>query len=352
GVNYMVVSQTERTIQVAGGDYGQVLTVPATVAAQGLTWQVTGIEKDALKDNANLAAVIWEPEAAFTATVTNPNLLLYVKDEQYAQSAVKNVVVNGTANSIVLAEAATGNSFYCPQAFTAHQISYTHNYQMQTGIGEAKGWETLALPFDVQSITHQEKGNIVPFASRNYSEERPFWLYELTGSGFVEAGSIKAYTPYIISMPNHPQYYDQWLLRGNVTFAASDVVVGVTSDVRTATYGDRTFVPCFTEKGSNEGLYAMNVNNDYVVNNSGMTEGSKFVLDMRSVHPFEAYMTTTSSNPQYSFGIFDGMATKVGALEVGDLLKDGTYYDLQGRKTLAPTKKGVYITNGRKKVIK
>ncbi len=354
GVNYSVVSQTEKTVNVVTGNYGQVLTVPATMTQNGKTWTVTGISNDALKDSEELAAVIWNPSAAFTATVSNPNLLLYVKSEEYAPAAIKNVVVNGTANSITLTEAASGNNFYCPQAFTARSISYTHRYSMTTGIGESRGWETLALPFDVQNITHETKGDITPFANRKSGDaNKPFWLYELTGSGFTEAASIKAYTPYIISMPNNPQYDSQWLLSGSVTFSASNVTVGKTEDVNTATYRDRTFVPNFVAKGAAEGLYALNVNNDYTTNESGMTEGSKFVLNMRMVHPFEAYMTT-ASNARQVIDVFEDMTTDIKMLGIWEQCggDDGAVYDLQGRKVSHMTK-GVYVgKKGQKYIIK
>ena len=295
------------------------------------------------------------PEAAFTATVNNPNMLLYVKAERYAPSAIHNVVVNGTANSIVLTEAQSGNNFYCPQMFTARSISYKHNYRMTTGIGESRGWETIALPFDVQTITHETKGSIVPFAKwKSDDSSKPFWLYELTGSGFVEAGSIKAYTPYIISMPNNAQYDSQWLLNGNVTFSASNVIIGKTEDMKTATYRDRTFVPNYADRGAAEGLYALNVNNDFTTNNSGMTEGSKFVLNMRQVHPFEAYMTS-SSNARTYFDIFDDLSTDIKEefiVRSSQFMVGERVYDLQGRKVEHPSKKGVYIVNGKKMIIK
>ena len=181
--------------------------------------------------------------------------------------------------------------------------------------------------------------------------KKPFWLYELTGNGFVEAGSIKANTPYIISMPNHPRYDNEWLLKGKVTFAASNVTVSKTEDIVKPTYGDRTFVPSFAEKEIDAGVYALNVNNDFENNTSGMTEGSKFVLNMRKVHPFEAYMTTTSNAPQYAIGIFDGMPTGIRTIDEAGGLKE-EYYDLQGRKTNTPTQKGVYIKNRKKVIIK
>ena len=353
GVNYTVVSQADRTVKVTGGDFGQVLTVPATVTQNGKTWTVTGIDANALKNNTELAAVIWNPTYNFTATVSNPNLLLYVKAEQYAPSSIQNVVVNGTASNIVLKEASSGNNFYCPQTFVAQKISYTHNYQMQTGIGEARGWETIALPFDVQTITHATKGTIKPFANwKSGDTAKPFWLMELTGTGFVETGSIKAYTPYIISMPNNSQYDNQWLLNGKVTFAANSVTIGKTENLNQPTFNGRSFIPCFAEKESASGLYALNVNNDFETNNSGMTEGSWFVVNKRNVHPFEAYMTSTSSAPQYAIGVFEGMTTGIQMMVDGNWTKEEVVYDLQGRKVNAPSKKGVYIINGKKLMIK
>ena len=347
GVSYTVISQSNKTIMVASGNYGQVLTVPATVIQNETTWSVTAIEDNALKDDTELAAVIWNPTVPFTATVSNPNLLLYVTSDQYAPASIKNVVVNGVANSITLVDAASGNGFCCPQAFTAKSIIYNHTYNMTTGIGESRGWETIALPFDVQSIRHESKGELIPFIQKKDGNgAKPFWLYELTGSGFMKAGSIKAYTPYIISMPHHQQYDEQWHLNGRVTFSASNVTIAKTEDLQTPSYMDRTFIPCFTDKDANEGLYVLNVNNDYSTNNSGMTEGSKFVLNMRQLHPFEAYMTT-SSNAKYMIDIFEDMPNAIDEMESEGSIGDSEVFDLQGRKILAP-KKGVYIKNRRK----
>ena len=352
GLNYTVTSQSNKTVTLTSGGTGLVLTVPATITQNGTTWKVTGIDKDALKGNKELAAVIWNPEAAFTATVSNPNLLLYVKSSDYAPATIQNVVVNGTASNIVLAEAKSGNNFYCPQSFVAQKISYTHNFKMQTCIGEARGWETIALPFDVQTITHATKGTIKPFANwKSGDTAKPFWLMELTGTGFVETGNIKAYTPYIISMPNNPQYDSQWLLNGKVTFAANSVTIDKTENLSQPTYQDRAFIPCFVEKGAAEGFYALNVSNDYETNNSGMTDGSRFVLNMRAVHPFEAYMTTASNAAPY-IDVFDDMSTGIHLMVNGNWTKEEVVYDLQGRKLNNPSKKGVYIINGKKKIIR
>ena len=354
GVNYRVVSQSEKTVRVVSGNYGQVLTIPASVSSYGIIWTIVGVESDALSGNNDLVAIIWNPDATFTATVSNPNLLLYVKASQYAPSTIKNVVVNGTANSITLTDAASGNNFYCPQAFTAQKISYTHHYSMMTGIGESRGWETIALPFDVQKIEHAAKGTIVPFAQwRSGDTTKPFWLYELKSNGFVEASSIKANTPYIISMPNNPQYADQYQLVGNVTFSAENVTVSKSDNLQQPKYNDRTFVPNFQIVESDRGMYALNVNNDYVTNDTGMTEGSKFVMNMRKVHPFEAYMTTSSTNAPEFFDVFESMTTDISEQKLMSTANNEKVYDLQGRRIIKNhLTKGIYIVNGQKIIIK
>jgi hypothetical protein len=225
---------------------------------------------------------------------------------------------------------------------------------MMTGIGESRGWETIALPFDVQKIEHASKGTIVPFAQwRSGDTTKPFWLYELKSNGFVEASSIKANTPYIISMPNNPQYADQYQLVGNVTFSAENTTVKVSDNLQQPKYNDRTFVPSFQVQPSSLGYYALNVTNDYFTNNSGMTDGSRFVLNMRRILPFEAYMTTSSSNAPESIGIFDDMTTEIHEIP-NEALNTGTsVYDLQGRKIeKSVLTKGVYIRNGQKVIIR
>ena len=149
-------------------------------------------------------------------------------------------------------------------------------------------------------------------------------------------------------MPNNPQYDSEWLLNGDVTFSASAVTVGKTEDVQESSFKERTFVPCYEIMGAEAGLYALNVKNQYETNNSGMPDGSMFVLNMRKIHPFEAYLKTSTRSPHYAIGIFDGMITDIEMIETEKMLSREKVFDLQGRKINSPTKKGVYIVNGKK----
>ena len=363
GVNYTVESFNEKTVVVSKGNYGPVLVISPKVSYLDMSWEVASMESGALTNSPGLCAIVWNLEVAFSESITNPNLLLYVKSANYAPQSIKNVVVNNIADKITLVDAADGNSFCCPQEFTAKSISYTHHYKMGTGINESKGWETIALPFDVQKVSHQSKSEIVPFAIwKSGDSKKPFWLMQYGNSGWTDASSIKAYTPYIISMPNHKRYKEEYKLNGNVTFSAENVKIGKTENLTTSSFNGRTFVPNFSIQ-TDKSYYALNVNNDYVDYQGSRGDGSMFFIGLRDIHPFEAYMTTTSG--ARSITIADDMMTTGihDIMEMIDEEKVVRVYNLKGQlikiedgKTLEQVKKtlpaGVYIINGQKLVIK
>ena len=353
GINYVVYDQQAKTIQVAAGSYGIVLEVPTIVWYSGRDWTVVGIKQDALINCPELAAIIWNPEVTFNARIDNPNLLLYVNDEKYAPRTVKNVVVKDIAESIELTDAANGNDFYCPRAFRAKNIIYKHNYQMETGIGDSRGWETIVLPFDVQKYTHATKGELESFSTwTKGSNKKPFWLFELTADGYKDVASIKANTPYIISMPNNQQYEQQYQIPGIVTFSASNVEVQKSDNLIPASYQGRTFVPNYINQ-NNLDFLALNINSNYVTY-TGSDAGSKFIGGLRSVHPFEAYMITTDNTR--SIDVMDGMPTSIKGVRMdSDEKSSMKVYDIRGRQmsvSAESLKPGIYIVNGKKMIIK
>ena len=255
-----------------------------------------------------LAAVVWNAGTDVTAAalqgIGNPNLLLYVgRDDIGSNAGIANRIVNMVAQEITLSDP-EGNSdcnFYCPVAFTAQRIAYSHTYTQQSGIdGECRGWETIALPFTVQTITHRVMGDIAPFGvpligQGGVGEVPHFWLCELGTSRFENATAIEANKPYIISMPQHPDYDAVYNLGGDViTFAATNATVPVT-EPQTATTGQRTIYANFTTQAASDRIYTMNVGTAYDATHA---EGSIFVPGQRAVRPFEAY-TTSASGARY-----------------------------------------------------
>ena len=324
-----------------------------------------------LADCPQLAAVIWNcgermPDNTFGDQL-NPNMLVYVSNRWYATATnVRNIVVNGTATEIILTDAEGNNNFYCPQAFKAQKVNYTHNYSMNTEMNKCMGWETIALPFTVQKIAHATKGEIIPF--KKFEEEgssenaRPFWLRQLTDGGFEDVAVIEANTPYIISMPNSKEYASRYNLDGNVTFSAENADIPVSSELSTGSKGSVSLIPNYLRQSANKDIWAINKGQEV----DGYAPGSSFVPELREVRPFEAYATNGALNAPGIITIEELGGVLTGIYDIltgGGISADGKVkvYNLSG--TLVKTgnneddvmkdlPKGVYIINGKKTIVK
>ena len=324
---------------------------------------ITTLDAESLQGCDNLLALQWNAatvlpsEALANVDTTNPNFLLYVKDKTYAPGSINNVVENGTAENIILAEKDGGNSFYCPWPFTAKSIELTHHYGMTSGYQTCQGWETLALPFDVTAIFTDTQTELVPIKTWQVGGiQRPFWLYEQTANGWQAATAIKANTPYIICMPNNEEHYDQeYNIYGDVKFVGSNVQVKTSNDLVTSQYGQRLFLPNFQYKEADYAILALNVNNQWDKYDSATyLQGSTFIRDLRAIHPFEAYMTFDGSAnaPAYIPLFDDDVHTGIHDLphNTGRSQSANTIYSLSGQR-LSSFRKGINIVHGQKVVV-
>ena len=303
-----------------------------------------------------VAAVVWNSSAGLASSdlqgITNPNLLVYVNNSSQVPQGVQNVVINGLAREIVLTDAQDGNNdWYAPQAFVAERISYTRNFAQSTTKGTSRGWESIALPFDVQTIQHESKGVIAPF--NNSASNKHFWLRRLTDNGLQAATNIEANTPYIISMPNSEEYVADYNLNGRVTFSAQNIdVPATTTKVQALADSSIVMVPAMQRQSRSSSVWALNVGEV----RGQYFEGSVFERDYRTVRPFEAYTVHRQENgqpaPRYVPIQEIGGTTGIEEVESGKV-KVESWYDLEGRKLEGkPARKGVYISNGKKVVVK
>lgn len=305
-----------------------------------------------------IAAIVWEGTDALTAEqmqgITNPNLLVYVTEASKAPAGVQNVIVNGTAAQIVLTDASGNNNFFCPEPFTAQSISYTRNFSQTTEIGVSRGWETIALPFNVQSISHGSHGALVPFGGGNGGY--PFWLHQLQDNGLTPVTAMEANTPYLICMPNNTVYPSAYNQAGSVTFASSNVTVPRT-EPREAFGANVILMPAFQNQGTSPDIFTLNVG----AARDSYAEGSVFISNYSDVRPFQAYVHHSNQArgtdeiqyiPLTSIG---GGDDTTAIMEIIQPAANGTgdWYSLDGRKLSSkPTQKGIYIQNGKKIVIK
>ena len=342
--------EIERMMEVEATFVDGVLTIEGnTTVAEALeSFGVSTVTE-------SIAAIVYNSSVPMANSdlqaITNPNLLIYVKSDSLAPADRNNIIVDGFAKNIVLTDVAQGNNdFYCPQSFTAEAISYTREFKQKTQIGVSRGWETIALPFNVQTIMHETRGLITPFGNNRSNSH--FWLRRLTHDGLQSDSIIEANTAYLISMPNSEEYIADYNLSGRVTFSAENATVPMTEVVKDES-ADYVMTPCFTNAAAKQGIYVLNVGEQ----RSGYPEGSIFESNYRAVLPFQAYVEHKGSNPAppyFIVGDLGGDTTGIDATLVNsERVNSEAWYTLDGRKLQGkPTQKGVYITNGKKVIIK
>lgn len=300
------------------------------------------------------------------ARVDNPNLLLYVNEPSLVPQSVQNVVVRDFAKTIILTDevgASGNNNFYAPKSFTAEMISYTHEYRQQTVNGISRGWESIVLPFTVQTIVNERNGVIAPFG--NSSSELHFWLRQLISDGIVRATQIEANKAYIISMPNNEEEYPaKYNQNGRVTFSSENALVPATVvegvEGKIASGEIVTLMPNFQKKYANENFYALNVGEERLYNGTSYPEGSVFERGYRAVRPFEAYTIHHGSSPAPQFISIADITNGDNLTGINDAIRlndeqmiNDKWYDLNGQQLQKkPTRKGVYLHNGRKVIIR
>ena len=304
------------------------------------------------------------PDSVY-AEIGNPNLLVYVNDAASAPASVQNVVINGQAQNIILTDVANGNgNFYCPQEFQAEQISYSRNFTQTTEVGVSRGWESIALPFDVQSIVHETKGTIVPFGSA--ADGYNFWLRRMGDNGLEQATQIEANRGYVISMPNSNDYPEVYRLNGVIRFSAQQTVVPVTQPTAaeyTVANESVTLIPTFRRMAASDDVYALNVGET----RGGYPEGSVFERALRDVRPFEAYTTHRAAGGSraryYSLKTLGADNSLFTAIR--NTTKDGAdnetvkVYNLSGvllregrrNEAMRNLPKGVYIVGGQRVIV-
>lgn len=264
------------------------LSVPSTVTTLGRK-AIGGTE-------GNLLLIYWNTPVsiasdAFDSPEAMGNCLIYASAGTEC-TYEGNVVIGGMAENIRLSHA---KGFRCPEPFKAKDITYVRRFSMTSGNKDAAaGWESIVLPFDVQSFRHAEKGELAPFNSGR-EDTRPFWLAQLTSDGFKHVTDLKANTPYIVSMPNSDSYEEEFNIRGDVSFH-SESEEGVTvkatkpSALVRSDGSKFTLVPAYETVWQHDTVYAVN----RTISN-GNLPGGAFVRNLRNVEPFEAYVVTSET---------------------------------------------------------
>ena len=276
----------------------------------------------------------------------NPNTLYLFDEDATTPSNLsgKNVVKGSVAENITLTD---GYQFYTPINFSATSISYQRKFTTGYKPG-AYGWDAIMLPFDVSNVTAD--GVEIDWFRSSADKGKRFWVMQFDGDNgsnaiFIQAPTMKAYTPYIVAVPGN-YYGTEYDLTGKqIVFSGTNASVRQNSEAKTIVSGSSIkFIGTQT---------ASTLSDIYKLDN----EGHQFVKGSHYIASFHGYLvnnSSSSSSSANSIGIsIGGNATGILQLD-SDAKRTNTIYNLNGMPingSVNQLPSGIYIING-KKIIK
>lgn len=322
-----------------------ILPVSLVEISLPVTGEIKSISLAGLK---NLCAVRWNTTRFYMSedtynSVENPNCLFYAPYfSRIPASGNINVVVNEEAYLLRLVE---GYPFHNPGDFhSARRAEFVKAFDKITPIRDVGGWETIVVPFDVSEIRHPEK-SIAPFGSTAPADanKKRFWLMQPSGNGWKNSPAIMANQPYIIAMPNSPEYVNEYNLGGEITFIGENVAISEISPES---------IP-FTDVSGNQRNFAgtyMPLEADPSV--FALEGGKAFAAGNVAVAPFECFFDGFAGAERIA------IAPEASALRNVEIeYADDPVYNIQGvyvgkRSEIDTFEKGIYICNGKKLIVR
>ena len=282
-----------------------------------------------------LNTVVWNPSWEVPYNVFSAATYLYIpEDGSVASDAEYNftyIFRGGVTDQMEIKT--NGNQFSIPKELKAKKVYYYKNFNTESGYNSPAGWKTIVLPFDVDQFTYTRYSTepdatgtpLAPFGNTLLETDDtalPFWLYELTPTGYVSATSIQANKPYLICMPNNRAYPEANNITGNVRFSAENgagVLLAPTEDALQSSEGaNYSLVPTYATVEKSEQVYSLNETSSYFDGNKDYPAGSVFIRNYADVAPFQAYVQTKAapaSAPRlYSIGGDGGSITGIGSM--------------------------------------
>lgn len=265
---------------------------------------------------ANATAAIFRSGTP-AVTFTNPNGLVFTNSPANG----KNIVVDGTCSNLQLE---SGHAFVNPIEFTATSANYT----MTTANMAGGQFATLMLPFNASSL--------------------PGTIYQLDQGADLISGTLRG-TAVTNIEANKPVLVTK---AGNYT--GSNVRIPVVSSG--ATYLNGELVGVYEATTAPEG--------SYVLQNHTNGKGVAFYLvgsTKPTVGPFRAYIRQQEAGARAALFFSPEDVTGISSTMSDEhpIYSEGNAYDLQGRKIqgqkngiLQGLKRGFYIVNGKKMVVK
>ncbi len=197
-----------------------------------VTWDAQGVRRGVQAGEnivipAEAAAVSLQGLQVTGLTINdNPNVLYFLDEEQSVPQVLAghNVVKGSSAELVLIAD---GYPFFTPAAFTADSIAYTRSLTAMHNTTDARGWDTMVLPFAPQGVTAAGQVRVAEFVQEDAETSELQYSY-------VE--QMHANRPYLVALAQ-----DAAALEGqDVSFVAANA--RVISDATAITSGQSFMV--------------------------------------------------------------------------------------------------------------
>ena len=163
-------------------------------------------------------------------------------------------------------------------------------------------------------------------------------------------------------MPNNPDYADDYILSGKVTFAAKNIYVEADT-THISMKGSVQFAPAMQRQPKGNSVLVINLEDYTAEDETFYPNGSAFLPGLREVHPFESFaLTGASARPILLNDYLWDETSDIEQLEMGMLKEIGKnrgIFDLSGRRIVNESMQKnrkqhqrVYIINGKKSLTK
>ena len=341
---------------LAAGDYYVKITGARVMVDNFLGWEKKNNTRDLYVTATSFPATTTKGNSAtITATVTSliaaetaetgVYAKLFINGEVEQTADAQDIALNGTKTfsftyAIPENKTAQIKVYYSDdtEAFATavnnmkvnYTLSQTSSEAIETGTYNVTlqrtyidGWNTICLPFAMNSSAISEKfgAEAKVFAFDSYSD--------VSGLHFETVSAMDAGKPYLIYIPSVVSL-------GNLTFNDTEITEATAGSVEQTV----TFQGTYSPKA------AGTLTGKHVLNTSGKLAKATASASMKG---FRAYFDAPA-NARMLISI-DGEATGIARITVDGELQIEGVYNLNGQK-VQNAKKGLYIVNGKKVVIK
>ena len=356
-VSGITLSTTYQFVEISGipaGTYYLKLNAKRVTVDNFLGWEKKNNTHDLYVTATSVPKTL---AADYTATATVTSLIaaetgvyakLFFGNTEVATATAANVALNGSTTFTMTATEAPTTGLYKAKivvyysdgsvafttgltnvgtlvlnqtdAFTAEAGEYGTVTLQRTYID---GWNTICLPFAMNSSAISEKfgAKAKVFAFDSYSD--------VSGLHFETVSAMDAGKPYLIYIPSVVSL-------GNLTFNDTEITEATAGSVEQTV----TFQGTYSPKA------AGTLTGKHVLNTSGKLAKATASASMKG---FRAYFDAPASARMLIS--IDGETTGIASITVDGELKMESVYNLNGQK-VQNAKKGLYIVNGKKVVIK